>query len=102
MKKKEKTFIIQGEKIKTLDDFYDEVSRLLGSLTGKGASSRNLNALIDVLRGGFGAHEFMEKITIVWSNFHLSKKFEGKKAVLEILSEAENVTFITEEFSRND
>ncbi|MCB1173960.1 MAG: barstar family protein [Leptospiraceae bacterium] len=91
-------YIIHGEKVHSLDDFYDEMARLTGSLTGKGPDSRNLNALLDVLRGGLAAHEYMEPITLIWSNFHLGSKFSGKADVLECIAEAENVTFRKENF----
>lgn len=95
-KKEKKTFILRGEKIKSLETFYDEACEVLcGGWRGFG---RNLNAFTDILRGGFGSFDGGEKITVIWKNFHLSAKFEDKKQILEILSTAENVEFRTENF----
>jgi RNAse (barnase) inhibitor barstar len=47
-------FELEGDRIETLDDFYDELSRVLlrGARWG-----RNLDAFDDVLNGGFGTPE---------------------------------------------
>lgn len=95
-KKPKKTFILRGEKIKSEKTFYDEVQEVLcGGWTGFG---RNPNALVDILRGGFGLYEYGEGIIVIWKNFHLSARFGEKKMFLEILGEAENVEFRTENF----
>ncbi len=95
-KKPKKQFILRGEKIQSLKTFYDEACEVLcGGWTGFG---RNLDALTDILRGGFGLFDGGEEIIVIWKNFHLSSKFEDKKKVLEILGSAENVEFRTENF----
>jgi RNAse (barnase) inhibitor barstar len=47
-------YIIDGKRIGSLDEFYDEVSRVL--IPGQ-AWGRNLDAFNDILRGGFGTPE---------------------------------------------
>lgn len=47
-------FIIDGARISTLDAFYREIER---SLIPRAAWGRNLDALHDILRGGFGTPE---------------------------------------------
>ncbi len=91
---KKKTFFLRGEKIKSLDSFYDEVQEVLG---GRGFG-RNLDALIDLLRGGFGLFDYQEEILVVWKNFHLSSSFEKKKQIIEIFQTQENVEFRMENF----
>jgi RNAse (barnase) inhibitor barstar len=63
-----KRFIIDGEKFSDLDGFYDHV----GDILCPGISwGRNLNALNDILRGGFGVFEYGEPVEIHW---HISDK----------------------------
>lgn len=95
-KKQKKTFILKGEKIKSLDSFYDEAQEVLcGGWKGFG---RNLDALNDILRGGFGAFDCNEEIVVIWKNFHLSSSFKDKKKIIEVFQERENVEFRTENF----
>jgi RNAse (barnase) inhibitor barstar len=66
------TLEIDGAHFSTLEEFYDEVSRELipGSFWG-----RNLDALNDILWGGFGTPE--EGFTLRWRNHHMSKERLG-------------------------
>ena len=58
---------IDGERFSTLDEFYDEIDRVM-SLAPWG---RNLNAFNDILRGGFGTPE--KGFAIRWKNHGVSK-----------------------------
>ena len=55
------------------------------SWTLKPPRSKSFNAFNDLLRGGFGVHEFNEPITIKWINYNKSKKDLGDKTILTIL-----------------
>jgi RNAse (barnase) inhibitor barstar len=62
------TFDLDGSRIATLEDFYDEVSRVLipGSAWG-----RNLDAFNDILRGGFGTPQ--AGFVLRWMDHRLSR-----------------------------
>ncbi len=79
-------YIIDGTRITSLAAFYEEISRVLipGATWG-----RNLDALDDVLGGGFGTPP--EGFTIKWCNAHFSK---------ENLGYAETVRFLEEQSGR--
>ena len=67
---------IDGNKFSNLAEFYDEIeSKLTSGLNWK--IGRNLNALDDVLGGGFGIHEMDENIEVVWLNSEKSKSDLG-------------------------
>ena len=71
-------FIIDGESFKDIEGFYCEIDRLLTkNLSWK--TGHNLDAFNDLLRGGFGVHEYGEPISIFWKNFSKSKKDLGKE-----------------------
>lgn len=65
-----KMYAIDGAHFKTLEEFYDEISRNIipGFVWG-----RNLDAFNDILNGGFGTPE--EGFILVWSNSALSRKY---------------------------
>lgn len=67
-----KTYRIDGEQFSTLEEFYEEVSRVLvpGVYWG-----RNLDAFNDILRGGFGTPD--EGFTLIWENSETSKRRLG-------------------------
>ncbi|MDD5770182.1 MAG: barstar family protein [Candidatus Gracilibacteria bacterium] len=68
-----KTFTINGNHLTSLDDFYLKIEDLfLQNSTLK--FGKNLDALNDILYGGFGSFEENENIEIVWQNFEKSKK----------------------------
>lgn len=63
---------IDGENFSTLEGFFNEVSRVLVP----GASwGRNLDALNDILHGGFGTPE--DGFTLRWLNHELSRQRLG-------------------------
>ena len=62
-----KTYRIDGERFSTLEEFYEEISRVL--ITGS-RWGQNLDAFNDILRGGFGTPD--EGFVLVWENSELS------------------------------
>ncbi|MEQ8243496.1 barstar family protein [Fulvivirga sp.] len=88
-------YIIDGAKFSSKNGFYDYVEKhFTQGLNYK--IGRNLDALADVLGGGFGMHDCDEHIIIKWKNLEKSRKrldpdFLNK--VLEILEELEQVNF---------
>jgi RNAse (barnase) inhibitor barstar len=66
------TYEIDGSRFATLQEFYEEVSRVLipGAKWG-----HNLNAFNDVLRGGFGTPE--GGFVLRWKNSELSRERLG-------------------------
>ena len=79
-----KTFILDGNNFTDMEGFYNEINKLLTkNLHWK--TGHNLNAFNDLLRGGFGVHEYNEPITIRWINFDKSKEALGDKMVLILL-----------------
>lgn len=79
--------IIDGNNFHTLEGFYDEVEVKLAPDLGKGFG-RNLNAYNDVLRGGFGLHEYEEPLTIKWINSDKSRKDLGQQESIKYMEEA--------------
>lgn len=65
-------FELEGMRITTLDDFYEEISRVL---IPDCAWGRNLDALNDILRGGFGTPD--GGFTIRWRDHELSRSNLG-------------------------
>jgi RNAse (barnase) inhibitor barstar len=70
-----KVYEIDGENFSTLEEFYDEVSRVLVPGTSWG---RNLDAFDDILHGGFGTPE--DGFTFRWTNHDLSRQRLGYPA----------------------
>jgi RNAse (barnase) inhibitor barstar len=71
-------FHIDGRKIKSVNDFYREIGR---SVNGPGGYfGRNLDALADCLRGGFGTPDD-QPYAFVWDHSAFSRRHltEGKK-----------------------
>ena len=62
-----KQIVIDGNNFSDIEGFYCEMDKLLTrDLTWK--TGHNLNAFNDLLRGGFGFHEYGEKLSITWIN----------------------------------
>ena len=73
------TIIINGDNFSDLESFYDEIDRVLTKdLDWK--TGHNLNAFHDLLRGGFGVHEYEEPIILIWKNTLKSKSELGVEA----------------------
>jgi RNAse (barnase) inhibitor barstar len=66
------TYEIDGARFWTLEEFYDQISRVLIPDVYWG---RNLNAFNDILRGGFGTPD--EGFSLVWKNSALSRQRLG-------------------------
>lgn len=66
------TYEIDGARFSTLEGFFEEVSTVLIPGVEWG---RNENALLDVLRGGFGTPP--DGFTILWRNHRLSRQRLG-------------------------
>jgi RNAse (barnase) inhibitor barstar len=66
-----KTYEIDGERFATLEEFYDEIDRVM-HLSPWG---HNLDAFNDILRGGFGTPE--GGFTIRWKNHNTSRERLG-------------------------
>ena len=76
--------IIDGENFSDLGQFYDEVElKLTKGLDWK--IGRNLNAFNDVLRGGFGVHEYEEPLKLKWLNASKSKNDLGWDTTIQYL-----------------
>lgn len=70
---------IDGTHFGTLDEFYDEMERLLTrDLSWK--TGHNLDAFRDLLYGGFGVHEEGEGIGFCWTHSNKSRRELGYEA----------------------
>jgi RNAse (barnase) inhibitor barstar len=80
------SIILDGNNFSSLMTFYDEVERQL-TKNLEWSIGRNLDALNDILRGGFGRHEYDEPFTLVWLNSQKSQKDLGWEETLNYLTE---------------
>ncbi len=67
-----KIYEIDGTKFSTLEEFYEEISKVL---IPEAEWGRNLDAFNDILRGGFGTPE--TGFTIKWVNSEISRERLG-------------------------
>lgn len=67
------TYVIDGGKIGTLEDFWDEVGRKIGA---DGYFGRNLDAFADCLSGGFGTPDDGDYV-IEWRDHETSRRNLG-------------------------
>lgn len=98
MSEEKKTFEIDCSVIHNINDFYNEIERVLcPNFCGFG---RNYSAFEDILRGGFGSFEWKEPIRVIFHNIKNleNKRNKGKGIKLEVIRDifekAENVEFI--------
>ena len=78
--------IINGNNFSDLDGFYDEAEKVLTkNLDWK--IGKNLDAFNDVLRGGFGVHEYEEPIKVIWKKSRKSKEDLGYKETIKHLKD---------------
>ena len=70
---------IDGNNFDTLDGFFDEMERLL-TKDLDWRTGHNFDAFHDLLRGGFGVHEYGEAIDFVWVNSEKSRSDLGYEA----------------------
>jgi len=74
-------FVIDGNNFCDIEGFYCEIDNLFTKdLDWK--TGHNLDAFNDILRGGFGVHEYGEPIKIIWRNFSKSQKDFGHEATV--------------------
>jgi RNAse (barnase) inhibitor barstar len=75
-----KTYVIDGARFSSLEEFYDEISSVLipGAYWG-----RNLDAFNDILRGGFGTPE--GGFVLRWKNSRLSRRRLGYRETVRQL-----------------
>jgi RNAse (barnase) inhibitor barstar len=75
-----KTYVIDGARFSSLEEFYDEISSVLipGAYWG-----RNLDAFNDILRGGFGTPE--GGFVLRWENSRLSRRRLGYRETVRQL-----------------
>lgn len=78
-------FVIDGERFETLDGFYTEIVRIFTDRLDW-TPGHNLDAFNDLLRGGFGMHEYGEPIHIIWRSMAKSRQCLGGQNVNRILS----------------
>ncbi len=74
-----KNIVIDGEKFSTLEGFFTEIDRLL-TKDLDWQTGHNLDAFNDLLRGGFGVHEYGEALHIKWIHFAKSRRDLGYSA----------------------
>ena len=77
-------FILNGESFSDLDGFYSAIGRLLAPEAGFSVG-HNLDALADILYGGFGGHKPGEPIEIVWQSSEKSRRDLGYEATARAL-----------------
>jgi len=65
-----KQFTIDATNFSTLNEFYDEVGKVLCPNFEWG---RNLDAFDDILQGGFEVYEYEEPVELVWKNSEKSR-----------------------------
>ena len=77
---------INGNKFSNLAGFYDEIeAKLTSGLDWK--IGRNLNALADILDGGFGVYEFEEDVELVWLDSSKSKSDLGWNETIKFIKD---------------
>ena len=85
-------FTIDGRRFSNMAGFYDEVERVFTfGLDRK--NGRNLNAFNDILRGGFGRHEYGQPIHIQWLAYEKIVRNLGKvtmDTIVEIILDTDH------------
>lgn len=74
-----KNIVIDGEKFSNLEGFFKETDRLL-TKNLDWQTGHSMDAFNDLLRGGFGAHEYGEPLHIKWIHFAKSRQDFGYNA----------------------
>jgi len=68
-----KTILLDGNEFSTLSSFYTAAEKALTKDLGWHIG-KNLNAFNDVLRGGFGVHDYEEPIRLLWIHSAKNRK----------------------------
>ncbi len=79
-----KSVTIDGNNFSDLSGFLDEVEKVLAPALGR-QFGRNMNAFNDVLRGGFGVHEYEEGLDFTWMNGNKSREDLGNALFDDII-----------------
>ena len=90
-----KEFILDGARMQSVDDFFDEVQRVLCPRFTR--FGKNWDAFRDVLRGGFGEFDIDEKIGIRITSKKKAKKSLPEsqwKKIIRYIEDAENVVLL--------
>ena len=74
--------IINGDNFNDLESFYDEIDDVM-TLGLDWKTGHNLNAFNDILRGGFGVHNYAEPIRLIWRNSAKSKADLGVETTIQ-------------------
>lgn len=82
MMKTRKTLTIEGRAVHDIATFYDEINRVFMPKEDW-KLGQSLDALDDLLYGGFGAIEGQEPVTLVWRDIERSKTALGHDATLD-------------------
>lgn len=78
-------FVIDGDRFQSLEGFYVEMQRIFTDELNW-EIGHNLDAFNDLLRGGFGMHEYGEPIHIIWRNLGKSREVLGERMLNRILT----------------
>ena len=81
----QKTILLDANRFSTLASFYQEVENTCTKNLGW-SIGRNLDAFNDVLRGGFGVHDYEEPVQLIWLNSDKSRKDLGWDETMKYLS----------------
>ncbi len=90
-----KTITINGRNFNDVETFFDEIDRVL-TKDLDWQTGHNMNAFIDLLRGGFGVHDYEEPIRLNWIHAAISKACLGDELFNDILNyirEQEHIEF---------
>ncbi|NCB42067.1 MAG: hypothetical protein EOM59_05555 [Clostridia bacterium] len=85
-----KEIIIDGKSFDDLEGFYKEIEKKFTKDLSFSVG-HNLDALNDLLRGGFGVHEYGEPISVKWIDFAKSKADLGEQVISKIMEIVEGL-----------
>jgi len=85
-----KEIIVDGNAFDNKHGFYEAFEKAL-MMGDKWEMGHNLDAFNDVLRGGFGVHEYGEKLVIRWINIAKSRAQLGDDFIDIVISIIEDV-----------
>lgn len=90
------TIIVEGKNFSDEESFYVEIDRVL-TKDLEWRTGHNLNAFNDLLRGGFGVHEYEEPIMLIWRNYTKSKEELSKERLVDGITFIETIIRIIQE-----
>jgi hypothetical protein len=80
-----KTILLNANRFSTLASFYQEVENTCTKDLGW-SIGRNFDAFNDVLRGGFGVHDYEEPVQLIWLHSDKSQTDLGWEETVTYLS----------------